>query len=104
MLSFKLKMKKYLTLTYIGISLMAGAQFKENTFDNQSNQTVQTSSADDNTFENGQSTTGVPVGGEHEEGPGNPSDPVPINGVVPILLLTVMALLAYFYKKNKSLV
>ena len=50
MLSFKLKMKKYLTLTYIGISLMAGAQFKENTFDNQSDQTVQNSSEDDNTF------------------------------------------------------
>ena len=104
MLSFKLQMKKYLTLTYIGISLMAGAQFQENTFDNQSNQTVQNSSADDNTFENGQSSTGVPVGGEHEEGPGNPGEAVPINGVVPVLLLTGMALLAYFYKKNKSLI
>lgn len=102
MLSFKLQMKKYLTLTYIGISLMAGAQFKENTFDNQSNQTVQNSSDDDNTFENGQSSTGVPVGGEHEEG--NPGEAVPINGVVPVLLLTGMALLAYFYKKNKSLI
>ena len=104
MFSFKLQMKKYLTLIYIGISLMAGAQFKENTFDNQSNQTIQTSSADDNTFENGQSSTGVRVGGEHEDGPGNPGEAVPINGVVPVLLLTGMALLAYFYKKNKSLI
>lgn len=83
---------------------MAGAQFKENTFDQQSDQNMHTNSDDDNTFENGQSSTGVPVGGEHEEGPGNPGEAVPINGVVPVLLLTGMALLAYFYKKNKSLI
>ena len=104
MLSFKLPMKKYLTFIYIGISLMSAAQFKENTFDNQSNQNVQPSSSDNNTFENGQSSTGVPVGGEHEEGPGNPGEPVPINGVVPVLLITSIALLAYFHKKNKSLI
>ena len=52
MLSFKLPMKKYLTFIYIGISLMSAAQFKENTFDNQTNQNEQPSSSDNNTFEN----------------------------------------------------
>ncbi|WP_374442496.1 hypothetical protein [Epilithonimonas sp.] len=104
MLSFKLPMKKYLTLLYIGISLMSAAQFKENTFDQQSDQNMHTNSNDNNTFENGQSATGVPVGGEHEEGPGNPGEPVPIDGLVPVLLLSSVALLAYFHRKNKSLI
>jgi hypothetical protein len=103
MLSFKLKMKKYLTLIYIGISLMAGAQFKENTFDNQSNQTVQNSSDDDNTFEM-DSHLLVSLWEESTKKKSNPGEAVPINGVVPVLLLTGMALLAYFYKKNKSLI
>lgn len=98
MLSFKPAMRKYLTLICISLSLVSYAQFQDNVFEKDQAKTDQSTASDTNTFDS-QSRTGVPNGGEQGEGPGNPGEPVPINGLVPVLLLSGI-LIAVFYQKR----
>ncbi|SMP94837.1 hypothetical protein SAMN05421679_106155 [Epilithonimonas pallida] len=120
MSSFKLQMRKYLSIICITLSVICLAQFRaENEFDNnnqiqsneqQSNHNVdpndptQVQSAPNNTFNENeeQNSNLVPNGGEHPEGPGNPGEPVPINSLIPVLLLSGMSLMIYYQRKNKK--
>lgn len=113
MFSFKRTMRKYLTLIYLAVSVMSFAQFKDNVFE-QNNATLQPQSevsslnqtATDGTgtsTEGTQSSFGVPGPGEQEEGPGNPGEPVPIDGFVPFLLFAGLAFIIYYERKNKKI-
>lgn len=85
---------------------MSFAQFKENAFDNNEHSKVnQENAANQNsTFEAEQSSaSALPPGGEQPENPGNPGEPVPINGVIPILLLSGLALAVYYQRKNNKI-
>lgn len=100
---------------------MSLAQFKaESEFDNnnqiqsheRSRQTgvdqydpAKAQTAPDNSFgaEEQQGSGLVPNGGEHPEGPGNPGEPVPIDGLIPILLLGGLSLIFYYQRKNKKI-
>ena len=107
--SFKLPMKKYLLLTYLCLGVLSYAQFKDNAFDNEHSKLNQQNSQElsateinqGNTFDQEQSA--VPQGGEQPEGPGNPGEPVPINGVVPILILSGLSLIFYYQRKNRKI-
>lgn len=89
MFSFKPPMKKYLTLIYLGLSVMSLAQFRENAFDNEHSRIDQENTAQSSTFETDQSSaSALPPGDEQPENPGNPGEPVPITGLTPILLLS----------------
>ena len=102
--SFKPPMKKYLTFIYLGLSVMSFAQFKENAFDNEHSRTDQEKTAQSSTFETDQSSaSALPPGGEQPENPGNPGEPVPIKGLVPILLLSGVALAVYYQRKNNKI-
>ncbi|WP_072998094.1 hypothetical protein [Epilithonimonas mollis] len=105
MLSFKPAMKRYLTLLYISLSAMCFAQYQNNVFekDQAKNDQQSTVSGNDNTFDSQQSAKGVPDGGEQEEGPGNPGDPVPINRLVPVLLLSGVVLVIYYQRNNSKI-
>jgi len=90
---------------------MSFAQFQDNAFE-QNKPTVQkqsdiNSSAEANgTFDSAresQSSLGVPGPGDHEEGPGNPGEPVPIDGLVPLLLIAGLSFIVYFERKNKKI-
>lgn len=97
---------------------MSLAQFKaESEFDNnnqiQSHERSRQTGVDqydaqiapDKTFgaEEQQSSGLVPSGGEHPEGPGNPGEPVPIDGLIPILLLSGLSLIFCYQRKNKKI-
>lgn len=41
--------------------------------------------------------------GEHEEGPGNPGEPVPINDYIPLLILGGLALMFYYHRKSTKI-
>jgi len=85
---------------------MSFAQFKENAFDNEHSKVNQENAANQNsTFEAEQSSaSALPPGGEQPENPGNPGDPpVPINGLIPILLLSGLVLVVYYQRKNNKI-
>jgi hypothetical protein len=114
MFIFKRTMRKYLTLLYITASVMSFAQFEDNVFEQNNAATSQqpsdvNSSVKTDTHEAGtpsgesQSSFGVPGPGEHEEGPGNPGEPVPIDGFVPFLLIAGLAFIIYYERKNKKI-
>lgn len=102
MLSFKPAMRKNLTVIFISLSLMSFAQFEDNVFQKAQSATVQEDTSENNTFDS-QSKTGVPIGDEQEEGPGNPGEPVPVDGLVPILLLSSILLIVYYQKKYRKI-
>ncbi len=82
---------------------MSFAQFQENTFDNEqtkmARETAVTQSA---TFEEDQTTaSALPPVGDQPEAPGNPGEPVPINGALPVLILTAVTLV-FYYKRKKN--
>ena len=104
MFSFKPSMRKYLILIYLSLSIMSFAQFKENAFDNEQSKVSQENAVNQTSAFEEEPTTAsaLPPGGEQPEGPGNPGEPVPINGFVPVLLLTGIMLAIYYQrKKNK---
>lgn len=118
MLSSKLPMRKYFTLLYITFSVMSFAQFTDNVFEQQHSTAAPQQStnmnsatqaeANQNSFapqEENQSSSlvGVPGPGEHEEGPGNPGEPVPINDYIPYLLILGVFLMIYYQIKNKKI-
>ncbi|UQB68747.1 hypothetical protein [Epilithonimonas zeae] len=97
-------MRKYLILIYLSLSVMSFAQFKENAFDNEQSKVSQENAVNQTSAFEEEPTTAsaLPPGGEQPEGPGNPGEPVPINGFVPVLLLTGIMLAIYYQrKKNK---
>lgn len=51
----------------------------------------------DHTYDN--TTTGT----EADDGPPNPSDPVPIDNYLPVLLITASGMIVYFARKRKDL-
>lgn len=51
----------------------------------------------DHTYDN--TTTGTEAG----DGPPNPSDPVPIDNYLPVLLITASGMIVYFARKRKEL-
>ena len=70
------------------------------------NNTREAAQATPNNFpenEAGQTSSVGPVGGEHPEGPGNPGEPVPIDGYLPLLLLSGAVLVFYSLKRNKKI-
>ena len=96
---------------------MSFAQFKDNVFDqdqatpNQDQhspsviepaQAEATPTLVPNEEASSESAIGVPGPGEHEEGPGNPGEPVPISGYLPLLLLIAFSLIIYTQRKNKK--
>lgn len=112
MLSFKLPMKKYLTLIYITLSVMTFAQFQDNVFEK--DRTVQQQSELSNSAQvesNGSAEegnpssfgNGMPDPGDQEEGPGNPGEPVPIDGYVPLLIIGGLTLMVYYQRRNKKI-
>jgi len=113
MFIFKRTMKKYFTLLYITASVMCFAQFQDNAFEQNNSATLQHQSDANSSAQAGtngtdtpsggsQSSFGVPGPGEQEEGPGNPGEPVPINGYIPLLLITGFAFIIYRERKNKK--
>ncbi|WDF48307.1 hypothetical protein PQ459_07460 [Chryseobacterium sp. KACC 21268] len=88
---------------------MSFAQFTDNVFDqNQSTSGASKTEANPGTYnpnetEQTSSSIGVPGPGDHEEAPGNPGEPVPINGYIPVLLLAGLTLIIYYQKKNKKI-
>ncbi|MNL07504.1 hypothetical protein D3C87_1281810 [compost metagenome] len=108
MFCIKQQMKKYLLLIYLAISAMSFAQFQDNVFDKdkgvaQPNATVQAEDAESTT---GESSYGsFPDPGDQEEGPGNPGpDPVPVDSLVPVLLISGLSLIIFYYqRKNRKI-
>lgn len=90
---------------------MSFAQFQDNAFEQKKSTVQQQSEMNGLTQENGtenpsgenQSSLGVPDPGDHEEGPGNPEEPVPINGFVPLLLVAGLSFIIYFERKNRKI-
>lgn len=93
---------------------MSFAQFKENVFDQNQVPAEQQNSPNLNAAqqaeaapvlapdgEASESAMGVPGPGDQEEGPGNPGEPVPINGYIPVLLLSGLALIFYSQRNKK---
>lgn len=93
---------------------MSFAQFKENVFDQNQVPAEQQNSPNLNAAQQAEATPvlapdgeasesamGVPGPGDQEEGPGNPGEPVPINGYIPVLLLSGLALIFYSQKNKK---
>lgn len=113
MYSFKLPMKKYLTLVYVLLSVMSIAQFKDNTFDQNQNEHHQSSGLNAGAkTESGQgffnegnqsSLNGVPGPGDHEEGPGNPGEPVPIDNYLFFLFLSSFGFIFYYQSKKRKI-
>ncbi|RRQ45324.1 hypothetical protein DTW91_10670 [Chryseobacterium sp. SC28] len=48
-------------------------------------------------------STDLPDSGELERGPSNPGETVPVNGYLPLLLLSAVALIFYYQKKNRKI-
>ncbi len=93
---------------------MSLAQFHDNVFEQNSTDNVQSQSnaasaaqteanGTDAPASGSQSSFGVPGPGEQEEGPGNPGEPVPIDGFLPFLLFAGLSLIVYYEKKNKKI-
>lgn len=94
---------------------MSFAQFKENVFDQDQVPAEQQNSPSLGTAQqteagpvlgpdgevSSESAMGVPGPGDQEEGPGNPGEPVPIDGYVPVLLLSGLALIFYSQRNKK---
>jgi len=96
---------------------MSFAQFKDNVFDQDqaapsqdqhSPSVIEPAEAEaapmlvPNDQVSSESAIGVPGPGEQEEGPGNPGEPVPINGYIPLLLVSALALILYTQRRNKK--
>ncbi len=101
---FKQQMKKYLALIYLSLSVMSLAQFKDNVFDQDQSKVEQKQSQD----QSAQVGTYDPNGEYSDEnvesiGPGNPGEPAPIDGFVPVLLLVGFGLIFYYQRKNKKI-
>jgi len=118
MFSIKLPMRKYFTLLYVTFSVMSFAQFTDNVFEQQQSTSGQQQSstmnsatqaeANPNSFApEGESqpsaAVGVPGPGDHEEAPGNPGEPVPINDYIPYLVIAGLFLMIYYQTKNKKI-
>lgn len=95
---------------------MSFAQFKDNVFDQDKVPSEQQNSSDLNATQQtesgavlstdeevSESSAGVPGPEDHEEGPGNPGEPVPINDYVPLLLLSAFVLVIYSQRKRKKI-
>lgn len=85
---------------------MSFAQFHDNVFEQNSTATVQPQTEADGTevpAGGSQSSFGVPGPGEQEEGPGNPGEPVPIDGYLPFLLIIGLAFTIYYERRNKKI-
>lgn len=94
---------------------MSFAQFKENVFDQDqapANQNTQSLDAVGQAeaspmlapdSEVSESAIGVPGPGDQEEGPGNPGEPVPVDGYLPLLLLGGFVLIFYSHRKIKKI-
>lgn len=97
---------------------MSFAQFRDNVFEQQQQSTAgqqqsaplnAATQAETNASFGSESTSesssaiGVPGPGEHEEGPGNPGEPVPIDDYVPYLLVISLFLMIYYQAKNKKI-
>lgn len=83
--------------------MMSFAQFQENVFDNeQSKMTRENDVTQSTAFEEDQTTaSALPPGSDQPEAPGNPGEPVPINGAIPVLILTAVVLV-FYYKRKKN--
>ena len=105
----KQQMRRYLTIICIAISAMSFAQFQDNVFEQEKSTSTQqtdlnaTAKTDDGTAEGNQSSFGVPGPGEQEEGPGNPGEPVPVDGYIPLLLLSGLFLMVYYQTKKRKI-
>lgn len=105
MFSFKQQMRKYFTLIFVAISAISFAQFQDNVFEKDKSTVQQSQSTIDDGTSAGtadQSAFGVPAPGDQEEGPGNPGEPVPIDGYVAFLLLGGLSLIFYHKRKDKE--
>ncbi|MCG2791929.1 MAG: hypothetical protein L6262_00070 [Weeksellaceae bacterium] len=109
-------MRKYFALLYVTFSVMSFAQFSDNVFDQDRAgearpapnltapapaQTIPTMAPVEEV--SAENSTGVPGPGQHEEGPGNPGEPVPVDAYLPLLLLSAVALIFYYQKKNRKI-
>lgn len=114
MFSFEQQMKKYFTLICITIGILSFAQFTENVFaqdqataDQQALDKIPNEAEATQTFtpveEEQSSLIGAPGPGDQEEGPGNPGNPVPINGYIPVLLAGALSLIIYYQRKNRKI-
>ncbi|WP_027385131.1 hypothetical protein [Epilithonimonas caeni] len=99
-------MKKYLALIYLSVSVMSLAQFKDNVFDSeqskteQNTQDIETQKQSANTFDSNVEQS--PNDTTQSLGPGNPGEPVPIDGYLPLLLISSLGLVFYYQRKNKK--
>lgn len=94
---------------------MSFAQYTDNVFDqnkaptgesaglDRSTQAEENSGVFAPTEEDQSSSLGVPGPGEHEEAPGNPGEPVPINDYIPYLVVVGLFLIVYYQRKNKKI-
>ena len=89
----------------MSFSVMSLAQFKENAFDNESSKMTQENAiSQESAFEDQQaSASALPPGGDQPEAPGNPGEPVPINGLIPVLIISGIALVVYYKRKNNKI-
>lgn len=98
-------MRKYFTLLYITFSVTSFAQLKDNVFDQNNSSTrssAQTAEANA-TFgsEDGNETNSS---GGYEHRPGNPGpEVVPIDSLIPFLILTGLVIILYFQRKDKNI-
>ena len=112
-------MKKYLSILYIAIGVFSYGQFSDNSFENnndegkyssyvehssnyQKSNQVYSNNNQDNGGSGTNSLSGPPIGGEQEEGPGNPGPPVPIDGSSYMLFISGAILMVYFHKRLKK--
>lgn len=88
---------------------MSLAQFKDNVFDQEQSKVGNESSRDLNataqsesvqTFDPNTDTSDSPT---ESIGPGNPGEPVPIDGYLPFLLIGSLGLVFYYQRKNKKI-
>jgi len=104
-------MKKFLFLAYLATSIMSAAQlqtgnvFEENQPLEQHQKPTNIHSdavleAQQNSFDNESSSAGLVGGNEQPEAPGNPGEPVPIDGYLPLLLLSAAVLIFYAQRKK----
>lgn len=109
-------MRKYFTLLYIAFSVMSFAQFSDNVFDQDraepekvaprlaepaQAEAVPSMVPDDEVFK--ESDGGVITSEDPEGRPGNPGEPVPVDAYLPLLLLSAVALIFYYQKKNRKI-
>ncbi|WP_312765047.1 hypothetical protein [Epilithonimonas sp.] len=102
-------MKKYLALIYLSLSVMSLAQFKDNVFNQEQSKVETQPSRNLNAAAQGESVqpfdsnTGASDTPTESLGPGNPGEPVPIDGYVPLLLIGSLGLMVYYHRRNKRI-